>query len=368
MWRAPLGLILLHPGRADAARRLVDMLVPRDTISLPRNGHYVAVLAALAELTAGLGDARRAALVYERLRRYDGRAVVVHPFTALCLGAVGRHLGLLAATMGDAAGAERHFSDALALDTRMGAWPQLAHTQHDLARLLRARGDAERAASLAEQARRTAETLGMARLLAALDALAPRDVPAAAPSAEPAVARLQREGEYWTVAYGASVVRLRHAKGIGFLRQLLANPGRELHVLDLAAEREPGAPESAAGDAGEVLDREARAAFKRRLADLADELAEARRFDDVERIARAEREAAFLQGELARGVGLGGRSRRAASDAERARVNVSRTIQAIVKKIAAESPALGQVLLASIHTGLFCTYEPDPRLRLRWEL
>ncbi len=367
LWRATLGLILLDAGRAGDARRIVDMLVPRDAVAAAPNGHHVVVLAALAELTAGLGDADRATIVYERLRAYDGRAVIVHPFTALCLGAVARYLGLLAATCGDGAAAERHWTDALATNARMGAWPQLAHTQHELGRLLRARGDGARATALAEQARRTAETLGMVRLLSALDACAP-PADAAAPPVDGAVARLRREGEYWTLAYGDELVRLRHAKGIGFLRQLLANPGRELHVLDLAAERDPGAAEAVAGDAGEVLDREAQVAYRRRLADLHDELAEARRFDDGDRIARAEREAAFLNGELARGVGLGGRSRRAASDAERARVNVSRTIQAIVRKIAAESPALGQLLLASVHTGLFCSYEPDPRLRLRWEL
>ncbi|HEV7735056.1 MAG TPA: AAA family ATPase [Candidatus Binatia bacterium] len=365
-WRCTLGLLHLDAGRRDEARRVVDMLVPHDLSGIPRNAHYVSVLWALAELTSGLGDARRAALVYEQLRPFDGRTVVVHTFTVLCQGAVARYLGLLAAATGDVSAAERHFEDALAMNARMGAWPQLAHTQHDLARLLLPR-DAERAMALADQARRTAETLGMPRLLQQMDGLA-KPVAPVSDAGQTVVARLQREGEYWTVAYAGTVVRLRHAKGIGFLRQLLANPGREFHVLELAAEGEPGERPAESGDAGEVLDRDARAAYKRRLADLRCELDEARRFDDAGRVARAEREAEFLGRELARGVGLGGRERRAASDAERARVNLSRTIQAIVKKIAAENPALGQVLLASVHTGLFCTYEPDPRLRLRWEL
>src|SRR5262249_57971922 len=93
---------------------------------------------------------------------------------------------------------------------------------------------------------------------------------------------------------------------------------------------------------------------------------EARRFNDPERAARAEQEIEFLSDELARAVGLGGRSRTAASAAERARVNVSRTIGAVMKKIAAGSPALGQHLTAAVRTGYFCAYEPDPRVRVEW--
>src|SRR5262249_59698661 len=113
---------------------------------------------------------------------------------------------------------------------------------------------------------------------------------------------------------------------------------------------------------GELLDPAARAAYKRRLEDLRETLEEAQGFNDLERAARAEHEIEFLTDELARAVGLGGRSRKAAAAAERARVNVSRTIGAVVKKIAAGSPALGQHLTAAIRTGYFCSYAPDPRV------
>ena len=65
---------------------------------------------------------------------------------------------------------------------------------------------------------------------------------------------------------------------------------------------------------------------------------------------------------------MGGRSRKAASAAERARVNVSRTIGAVVKKIAASSPALGQHLNTTVRTGYFCSYTPDPRVAISWQL
>lgn len=53
--------------------------------------------------------------------------------------------------------------------------------------------------------------------------------PAAPTAAEPELSRnlFRREGEYWTVAYDGSVVRLRDVKGLRHLAQLLAHPDRE---------------------------------------------------------------------------------------------------------------------------------------------
>src|SRR5262249_38246238 len=45
----------------------------------------------------------------------------------------------------------------------------------------------------------------------------------------------RREGEYWTVRYEGSVTRLKDGKGLRYLAQLLSDPGREYHAVDLAA-------------------------------------------------------------------------------------------------------------------------------------
>jgi hypothetical protein len=192
----------------------------------------------------------------------------------------------------------------------------------------------------------------------------------APPPAATLEATLHRDVDYWTVRYGADGFQLKDTKGLGFLRTLLERPGQEVHVLDLAGGTpEPGAPtarQAAAGDAGELLDRAARTAYKQRLEDLRDELDEAERFNDPARASRARREMEFLGDELARAVGLGGRDRRAASAAERARINVTRTIAAVLKRIAAASPALGEHLGATVRTGYFCSYTPDPRKPIVW--
>jgi hypothetical protein len=195
----------------------------------------------------------------------------------------------------------------------------------------------------------------------------------------------RREGEYWTICFAGSMARLKDAKGLRYLAQLLADPGREFHAIDLeAAGSQPQRPVPSAargragagelpvrpdlGDAGELLDATAKTAYKARLDELAAELEEAQRFNDPGRAATAAAERDFLVDELARAVGLGGRDRRAASHAERARLNVTRAIRAAMANLARASPPLGRHLAATIRTGRYCSYTPDPRAPITWEL
>ena len=79
------------------------------------------------------------------------------------------------------------------------------------------------------------------------------------------------------------------------------------------------------GDAGEMLDEQAKVAYRRRLSDLREEQEEAKELGNVERAEQAEQEIDALTSELSRTVGLRGRSRRAASASERARQSISKT-------------------------------------------
>jgi hypothetical protein len=63
----------------------------------------------------------------------------------------------------------------------------------------------------------------------------------------------------------------------------------------------------------------------------------------------------FLVDELARAAGLGGRDRRAASHAERARLNATRAIRAAMANLARANPALGRHLAATVRTGRYCS-------------
>jgi DNA-binding response OmpR family regulator len=197
----------------------------------------------------------------------------------------------------------------------------------------------------------------------------------------------RHEGAYWTLAYQGTVCRLKDAKGLHYLAVLLSRPGEECHALALVTAVDPPAaspaPDGARrdghlaaphvrvgefGDAGPVLDAQAKAAYQRRLAELRDELAEAERFHDPVRTATARAELDFLAAELAAAVGLGGRDRRAASHAERARLAVTKAIKAALHTIRASHPALGHHLATSITTGTFCAYTPDPIQPIPWTL
>ncbi|MEY2567017.1 MAG: adenylate cyclase [Actinomycetota bacterium] len=182
---------------------------------------------------------------------------------------------------------------------------------------------------------------------------------------------LVQEGEDWVAGYDGMTVRLRDAKGLAYLSRLLAAPGRELHVADLAAVTERPARglgvdssqglgvRRGLGDAGEVIDEQARRDYQRRLADLEQERDEAASFGDIERTARAEEEMDFLTRELTAAYGLGGRARKAADSGERMRKAVTNRIKDSLTKIERVHPTLGRHLANAVRTGTFCSYAPE---------
>lgn len=400
-----LCLTAAEGGREEAARAGLRELVEAIP-GLPRNGIWLPAVA-LASLTAArLEDRYAAAALYPLLRPYAGRAVVLPmPHPAVCFGSAALYLGLLATVARDWDTAEGHFEDAVLSHRRLAAKPFLARTYAEYAGMLIGRGhaaDRDRACALLDQAAAIAVAVGMRQLEGRIETLRPAAAPAAAtapsaaataspasgraPAAVAAPARhlFRREGEYWTVAHEGSVVRLRDTKGVRCLARLLASPGRDLPAVELeawdAAASSPGAspvgqsahPDGVdsrldLGDAGAWLDDQAKADYRDRIEDLRAELDEAEGFNDPGRAARAREELDFLMQELARAVGLGGRDRRAASHAERARLNVSRAIRAAMRTLAEDHPSLADHLSVTVRTGRFCSYRPDPRAPIRWE-
>jgi non-specific serine/threonine protein kinase len=113
-----------------------------------------------------------------------------------------------------------------------------------------------------------------------------------------------------------------------------------------------------AGDAGPVLDARAKADYKKRLEALEDELSEAEGFGNEPRANRAREEIDVLATQLAGAVGLGGRDRRAASDVERARINVQRRLKDAIESVGVCDPELGRYLNAAVRTGTYCSFTP----------
>jgi hypothetical protein len=53
---------------------------------------------------------------------------------------------------------------------------------------------------------------------------------------------------------------------------------------------------------------------------------------------------------------------------ERARVNVTRAIGTVLRRIEQHHPLLAAHLRVTIKTGAVCSYTPDPRLPVRWSV
>ncbi len=387
-WRAALADVYLHLGRTAEARREYERLAERDFTALPRDNAWFVAIAMLAELCEEFGDAARAPILEALLEPFDGRNVVTPE--GVFAGPVTRYLALAAAAREDWDTTRRRLAEARAACERLGYAPMLAVLDLDEARMLVGRGgpgDARAAREHLVSTRERATALGVPVLGERLErverALAGTPATPVPVAGGPATGALHREGEAWRIDFEGRTLHVRDAKGMRHLALLLSRPGVEVHAVDIvgaaegagdagsvAAAAEAGLEVRAAGgeDAGAVLDAAAKAAYRLRLEDLQEEVEEAEAFNDPERAARAREELDFIAHELAAAVGLGGRDRRAASNAERARVNVTRAVRKAIARIDHEDAHLGRELATTVHTGTFCRYEPDPRRPVTWDV
>jgi hypothetical protein len=196
-----------------------------------------------------------------------------------------------------------------------------------------------------------------------------RAVAATVPETDEAPNIFRREGEFWCMAYGGKSSFLKHRKGFACIAHLLRQSGVDIHVMTLVATIEgmnasvaPSAQEDLkpgrGGDAGEVLDSQAIEEYKREAQDLRQEIDEAEANNDHERVARAKETLDAVTAQLEEAIGLGGRKRKAGSNEERARSNVTKLIGQALVAIERDNKDLAGVLRASIRTGTVCSYTP----------
>jgi tetratricopeptide (TPR) repeat protein len=242
-------------GRTAEARRDLRALA-KDGFELPRDGGWLVYMSLLAAVAAELKDRASAARLYDLLLPYAGRLGIVGAGLA-CWGSISCYLGLLASALGRVADATRHFEDAAKVHERIGARPFLAWTQLAHARLLLACDAGARrpeATTLLTNSLATARELGMDGLVTKIRGLG-LETAATIGAPEPADgdAVFRNEGDFWTVAYAGTVVRLRHGKGLGDIAILLANPGKEIHVADLIAASTSTPPDPRSAPAAELV-------------------------------------------------------------------------------------------------------------------
>ncbi len=346
-WCPQPGLALVHLARGDvagAARLLDDALAHPLAIpskEQPPSGDLreAPLLHARVEVASAAGDLTAAADATERLAaiaaRYPSQALraMAAITTARC--------SLLG---GDPAAAEAAARAAVALWAELDAPYECAAARLVLADALTSLGRPDAAA----QER-------------ALAARACADMGACGPAAPPVVADTAvftaRDG-LRRVVYGGVEATVPDLKGLRYLERLLAEPGREFHVLDLV-----GAPDEAGLP---VLDDEAREAYRRRLREVEEDLEEARADHDLAREELAERDREYLLAELSGAFGLGGRARVTGASAERARTAVARALRYSLQRLETAHPLAAAHLSRALRTGSFCSYSPDPTRPVDW--
>jgi hypothetical protein len=309
-----------------------------------------------AAIRTGLSDhARR---LYAEGREHFAK-VSLHFSPSGCSGPSSLLLGLLASVADEDGAAEAHYRDALAFCERLRARPYIAQTQLAFAELLARRGARDEARKRADAAQAIADELGMRRVAQAAAAIAddaPR-TPRARAKSQPITSpkrvdlTVTKRGDLWCLASTAREILMKDSKGLAYLEMLVRDPNREIHVLDLVGM-------DSDGDAGPQLDARAKQAYRERADELREELETHLRNNDLGRAERAREELDRLGEELARAVGLGGRDRRAASQAERARINVQRRLRDVIRRVDEQAPDLARHLELSLKTGLFCSYVP----------
>lgn len=362
-----LALLRLEQGDADAAAALIAEAIARP-IEIPwKERPPISELrvfpfyAAQCEIAHARGDGATAAAAATMLLRvseqYGGAGLTA---TAAVAAARAALLG------GDADAAVRQAGRAVSLWSESGAPFEVGQARLVLAEALTATGNPDAARLERNAAAEAFRTFGAPLW----EARARADEPPTTRTTS-AHAAFELNGSTVTITFSGRTVHLRDLVGLRTIRRLLAEPGREFHVLDLVSSGPAGElpPAGFHLEAGmPVIDEQAKAAYKRRLDEIDEDIAAAETEGDMDRLELARIDRDFLAHELAAAVGLGGRDRRTGDPAERARTSVARSLRYSLTVLAEHDPVLAAHLRLHVQTGLYCSYQPDPVAPITWQV
>ncbi|MBK1788307.1 ATP-binding protein [Prauserella cavernicola] len=242
------------------------------------------------------------------------------------------------------------FGEAMRSAELMRARPWVLEAKQGLAEALLGRdapGDADEAAAVRTELEREFAELGISRTR-------PESTVEEAPEAE-----FRFAGGVWSLGFEGHSVHLPDTKGLRDLHHLLSRPGTDVASVRLLSPdggEEVVAAARLGGD--DVLDDEAKARYRQRLAVLDERIDDAAARGDDAAAAEFDRERAALLTELRSAAGLGGRTRRLGDEAERARKAVTARIRDTLRKLDDRHPRLANHLRDTVSTGASCRYEP----------
>lgn len=378
-----LALLRLDQGHAAVAAALIADAVERPESNPSKEQppfgdlRLAPLLAAQVEIAETRGDTDTARVATSAL------SAIAETFTSPVLAAeadIARaRLALL----------EGHADDAIAASTRaLEAWSQLAAPfGMGVARVLRGRahrlaGNHSSGRLDLDGARHDFEGFGAIGALASVDRLlhdAPDEdpVPPETVSTDPDTVVFSQVGNCRRIVWHGTETLITDLKGFRYLGQLVGRCDQEMHVLDLVSTgHEPAAVSPGDGNGLRtgfqpglpLLDNAARDAYRRRLRDVDEDIADAEAAHDLGRLEQAEHDREHLVAELSRAFGLGERLRRVGGDVERARSSVTRSLRYALRRLSEAHPDLGAHLDRHIETGTYCSYRPDPLHPLTWDL
>jgi tetratricopeptide (TPR) repeat protein len=133
-FRGAIALAHTDLGNFDDARSRFDALSKDDFAALPRNLTWTASVHLVAETCAILEDPKRAEMLYSLILPYAGHLSVMAG-SFLCLGALDRSLGQLAATLQRWDEAQEHYQRGIALEEGLRATALVARSKYWNARM-----------------------------------------------------------------------------------------------------------------------------------------------------------------------------------------------------------------------------------------
>jgi tetratricopeptide (TPR) repeat protein len=242
-WDPQPGLALVHLARGDtalAAASIRDalehpLMVPSKELPPNTDLRLAPLLEAQVEIAVATGDLDRARWATRELEKvavsFESKAFAASAASAR---------GSVRLAEGNAADARREFEAAVHLWSEVGAPYETALARMGLGEAHRHEKNEDPAMREFRAARSTFEQVGAtqqtARAARECGDVAVSDV------AQP-LTMCHREGDYWSITFEGHTVRVRDVKGIRYLSRLLAEPGREFHVLDLVAFEHGSAPD-----------------------------------------------------------------------------------------------------------------------------
>ncbi|HUC32523.1 MAG TPA: hypothetical protein VMS14_03920 [Ilumatobacteraceae bacterium] len=368
-WSPQPGLALVRLAQGDAARAaalIADAIEhPLDMPWKERPPFGELRLAPLyeaqAEIAASIGDRDTVGRAAEALASIAAKFHSPALVAGASLAAARRAL-----LDGDAESATRACAGVIATWADIGAPYECAMARVVLGAAHQQAGRTDLAHMEWQAAKAAFESYGAPGKAAEAAALLDGRASAATVHGDVATAAFTRDGDLRTMTFGGTTVVMRDLVGLRYVARLLADPGREVHVRDLVAVEQGSASMSEGGLP--MLDEQARESYRRRLAEVDEDIEEATAANDLGRVDRAERDREYLIAELSRAAGLGGKERTTGSSAERARTSVTRSIRYALDQVARQHTVLGAHLGRSVRTGTYCAYEPDPSSPVDWRV